>query len=967
MNKNLLNVIFWGMLAVCLVHTDNAKAERVFDVPCTFTFDEHGEDFDLFTVIDANNDQTNWRHWFDYVAFFSSLYNPADDWFISPAINFDTDYLYSLSYLTWCQLPTDPERMEIKLGQSATVEGMTHTLKPTFDVTWTLDEPDALLQTHFFGVNEAGAYHIGYHAQSDANRFILWVDSMSIEKACLKTAPDSVTAIQATAAERGQLSARLTFIAPATTAGTNEPTTLSAISIYREGQKIATIDNPEAGSQITVDVPAQQGYNTYFIKASNASGEGLPNKVRVYCGVDVPMPVTDAVMTLGEKTATVTWNAPGETGVEGRFVDTSELTFAVMRITTGGQEIIAEGLRQTQYTDADVSLDQEEQSLLYYAVFARSAAGVSTGVSTNNVLLGTPYELPFEETFEDGTIAYDLMGLTTLSGQSGWSVDKAFDQDGTNGYASVSGHAGTDARMFTGKIDLSSAENPLLSFYYKMSGPEDSLLIEVSTDAIHFEVIDTIAYQDKEWQMASCSLADYRDADFVCVGFRGRINVNWHLIGVDHISVKDFLHHDLSAVKLTVPDHIVRGEEAGIVVEIQNVGIDRVAGADYTVSLVQNGKVVDTAGGADIDSYEKATVCLALRADENTPDNNNLFAVINYEADGYTIDNNTDVVIVKADNPELPVATGLQVTATAVGQNVLHWTAPTLTTPEQNVTESFEDYKPFIINNVGNWTMYDIDGGAYTYSPSDENDHAMDYENVGKPMAFQVFNPSLISLSDAVWTPYKGEQYMIAWADYDGQNDDWLITPRLSGKKQTVAFFAKALSRAYEERFEVYCSSSDRMLTSFELTDEQTVNADRWRRFAYQVPEGTQYVAVRCTSKDCFGLMLDNFSFTTAEQTFTGQLQGYNIYADGEKLNAVPVTSTEYALSATDSKTYTVRVVYNYGESADSEALTFGSDGIADVRCAAPDAKWTYDLQGRRLNGQSGKGIVIMKGRKVVR
>lgn len=101
------------------------------------------------------------------------------------------------------------------------------------------------------------------------------------------------------------------------------------------------------------------------------------------------------------------------------------------------------------------------------------------------------------------------------------------------------------------------------------------------------------------------------------------------------------------------------------------------------------------------------------------------------------------------------------------------------------LTDKVETYEPFIIDNFGDRTVVDVDGGAGTYTIMNTSSFNVDYANAGKPMAFQVFNPSQAGLlliygegSPTGWMPHSGNQYFAAFGDIDGANDDWLISRR---------------------------------------------------------------------------------------------------------------------------------------------------------------------------------------------
>ena len=96
--------------------------------------------------------------------------------------------------------------------------------------------------------------------------------------------------------------------------------------------------------------------------------------------------------------------------------------------------------------------------------------------------------------------------------------------------------------------------------------------------------------------------------------------------------------------------------------------------------------------------------------------------------------------------------------------------------------------------------MADVDGGPGTFTISNTSSTNIPYENAGRPMAFQVFNPAHAGLllvngagQPTGWMPHSGNQMLAAFGDVDGQNNDWLISPELSGDAQTITFLREAI------------------------------------------------------------------------------------------------------------------------------------------------------------------------------
>ena len=92
--------------------------------------------------------------------------------------------------------------------------------------------------------------------------------------------------------------------------------------------------------------------------------------------------------------------------------------------------------------------------------------------------------------------------------------------------------------------------------------------------------------------------------------------------------------------------------------------------------------------------------------------NTTYYAKIAYPADQYAANDQSNTASTEVVKNDFPAPTAVK--AVKNGQDVtVEWTAPDLSqAPLHRTTDSFEDYEPFAISNVGNWTMVDGDNTA---------------------------------------------------------------------------------------------------------------------------------------------------------------------------------------------------------------------------------------------------------------
>ena len=94
----------------------------------------------------------------------------------------------------------------------------------------------------------------------------------------------------------------------------------------------------------------------------------------------------------------------------------------------------------------------------------------------------------------------------------------------------------------------------------------------------------------------------------------------------------------------------------------------------------------------------------------------------------------------------------------------------------------------------------------------------------------------------------------------------YLISPEIAGATEglNVEFYYKAgSSGSYSETFQVGYSTSTNAVSAFTFGDEITAYAGAdWATYTNTFPEGTTYVAVKCTSYDALYLCIDDFAFS---------------------------------------------------------------------------------------------------------
>ena len=146
---------------------------------CNFATDEQ---FALWNVIDANNDEYTWKRETTLKAA-RYYYNedgvtPADDWLISSPIRLEKGKLYRLSFKLQSYDENYPEKVDVYLGTGKQVIDQTTLLGEYIAQSSTFTAIKVILPENL----ESGDYHLSFHCHSDPEMFILYLTDVFLEE-----------------------------------------------------------------------------------------------------------------------------------------------------------------------------------------------------------------------------------------------------------------------------------------------------------------------------------------------------------------------------------------------------------------------------------------------------------------------------------------------------------------------------------------------------------------------------------------------------------------------------------------------------------------------------------------------------------------------------------------------------------------------------------------------------------------
>lgn len=915
-------------------------------------------DFDHWKVVDLNPNPEGGRTWeyFNQGASYMLDYLthlPGDDWLISPAFKLDNKSVYELSFDMG--IASKIENLRIALGTSEDPSTFTQVLGDFAHVK----AANSGLKKFKIYVPQSGSYRLGFYAYSDADQHRIDIDNVVVRLLSSKDVPDTVQSFMATPSPQGSIQATISLKAPSLTASGTPLTQLTGIDLYRnnEATPIHTFTGTDATKvQSFTDESPLHGFNTYKAVAYNQAGYGVADTVRVFVGTDRPKPATNVKATLNKDLSiALSWSAP-TTSVNGGFVDYSQLRYDIIR----NGDVIETGHEGTTYTYAVPS--EEPQKVYTFKVVPVTTDNQKGDTAiANSIVSGTPLSLPYKESFANASFTQAAWHQDGSNHAFEWTVmgddedNEVATQDTDGGMLrseTTMAYSGDSARYISPILYLDKAYNPVLTFYFfhaqspwydpEMDGAiDDHLQVQVSVDGGKWtDVENAIFYNGHDndgWVKCQVTLPRY-EGSFVNIGLLAlpENDVNsYRDMYVDNISIDETPYKkDLAIAQFSVDEkRIDAGNNAIFTVVVNNHGVE--TAKNYSVKLYKDKELFAKKEDLTIDAGQQGEVKFVYTASlaDATQEKQQWTAEIVYDGDEQESNNTADTLSTSVRTPNVPVVEGVKVEK-AGNEISLTWNAAKnipASTPKEpvSVTDGFESYEPFIIDSIGQWTMYDIDKSTTLNSPRIPND----YPHRGEPMAFQVFNPEEAgSGDDYALAPHSGKQYLLCPAtDYPAENDDWLVSPRLDPRAQTISFWGKAASFD-AEWIRVYYSTTDRHPDSFKQISEgsQVYVHDGWEKFEYALPEGVRYFAVRCVRRSVF-LLLDDFTYNRHDSTpDPATLIGYNVYANDIKLNGNVLTTNSFttALPASDTR-YNVTAVYKEGESAYSAPTWYNLSSIS--------------------------------------
>lgn len=406
-----------------------SQVAKVTDAPMDppFTCDfNNATDMDLFTIIDANRDGKTWeRNNQGFAAVMYNTYQSANDYIVSPGLNLKAGYIYTFSTAARPYQSQYPEKLELRVGQSPTAEGLSTCVLPAT----TLTEEKWIDQSADFTAPADGVYYFAVRGVSDADRYALLINDFKVSAGVNGMVPGRPV-LEAVRNSDGEPKATINVTVPEITANGQELKSVTSVSIYRDEVLIHTFTDVAVGKTYTyIDNEPSVAMHTYTAQCVNAEGAGMMASSSCFTGVYLAVWPEKVTPTVGENEGQVVLDwTPCLTDQLGNPLRADQVTYTIYRIHEGNVTKHAEGVAQPHFVD-QVCGENDYQREVQYTVMSNTSYGQSAGTGSGLFYAGAPYGLPYSESLANGQISSLMFTRGLANYAASWDIAKIGSYD----------------------------------------------------------------------------------------------------------------------------------------------------------------------------------------------------------------------------------------------------------------------------------------------------------------------------------------------------------------------------------------------------------------------------------------------------------------------------------------------------------------------------------------------------------
>ncbi len=373
-----------------------------------------------------------------------------------------------------------------------------------------------------------------------------------------------------------------------------------------------------------------------FANASNEAGQSSKATTTVFIGKDVATSPSNVNVTLNDKVATLTWEAP-TAGVNDGYINPSEVTYNVTRLMGGSSTVVAKNTKKTTFKE----ILPNATGKYSYTVTACSNGAEGGSATSNSVLSIGSYELPYSEDFSDGDACKQLFTIVDVDNDGDdnqakwfWKEDEKLMQ-----YCSNGANIGNDW-LFTPAIHFDGKHMYKLKFDINM-GATSNLMVTVGKTATpdnQTEIIDLNEVYES-WQTTHEATFTVPDDGNYYIGFYNYSNAGSTYFNLFNINIEQGIESD---VPEAVSDYTVTADLNGAnAATLQfNAPEKLLNGKDISGSMNIHVYTVETQQSEDGDEENTVTKDTEIKTltatagqaisykDENAKNGNNTYKVV---------------------------------------------------------------------------------------------------------------------------------------------------------------------------------------------------------------------------------------------------------------------------------------------------------------------------------------------------
>lgn len=560
-------------LSSSLVYDNHYVSSDYLDLPYSNDFNSQSS-IDGFVVDDGNSDGDTWRLEDGSVVCSSSVKSEAPEILYTPALYMTTGYEVKITFKVRVADVSHPSNMQLILCSN---DEKKTPMGPIGDIVEVSSTEYVDIERYVIVPNE-GPYCIGICFDNNLTESMLYLDDLEAFNYRSSATPQPPYSLQAIAANDASLQVQLDFYAPRYTIDGNILSHVDKMEVYRNDSEYPVYVTGEVGATLVtrwVDTDAERGKNVYKIYAYSDSLRSDAAAVSVVVGYSRPGIVKNlSIKEDNNHNCILSWERPD--GMNGGELYDGPIYYTVIR---NNEYVIAEATEETTVIDNSIDVEYG-QVPVYYRIIPTNESGEGEVTYSDMLFVGEPLGVPFVESFAGGGPVHYWMNDKISGLDAGWGIGArayapdAYPQDNDGGMASFMStnvKEGTITRFTNEKIDISTLESPVVSFFVYHTNDiitDDALVVEASADNGDFiELTDEIHVSgapENGWKRYVLPLDDFKGTKGLRLGFKGISG------GVNNVHL----------------DNIVVADESDI------VGLEYVSGDDGILIYSYNGSII---------------------------------------------------------------------------------------------------------------------------------------------------------------------------------------------------------------------------------------------------------------------------------------------------------------------------------------------------------------------------------------